>query len=78
MELFRKLSALVERHLSLVTLQVALVSHHNQWYLIGTLEESRELEISYIERTGHGNTGGYYQVVQNLISNNSHHLKGLA
>lgn len=34
--------------------------------------------MPYFECAGRGDAGGYYQVVQNLISDNAHHLKGLA
>jgi hypothetical protein len=43
-ELFRQLPAFIKSHLSLVTLQIALVSHHDQWYLVGALLESERLE----------------------------------
>ena len=48
-ELFCQLPAFIKSYLSLVTLQIALVSHHHQWYLVGALYESETLEKFQID-----------------------------
>lgn len=51
-EFFRQLPTFIKSHLSLVTLQITLISHYDQWYLVGTLLESKGLEKFQIDRAG--------------------------